>query len=955
MADSILSACPRALGLAVLLALAGCAPSPGPRSAPPAVRAAAAATSAATVAGPRTPSGLQVTPTATPGAIFRPLDPHLADDPGHTAGQAVSTAVSPDGRTLLVLTSGYNLVRDDAGRRIAADSGEYVFVYDIAAGAPRQIQVLRLPDTFIGLAFAPDGRRFYVSGGVDDSVHAFARAADGRWIEDGAPIALGHRSGVGIRVRPQAAGLAISPDGRTLAVANFYNDSLSLVDLRTRRVREVQLRPGLIDARESGAAGGEYPFGVAFRGNGTVYVSSMRDREIDVVRLGARPRVTARIAVPGNPNRLLLGKDGRRLYVTCDNEEVLVTIDTADNRVLDTLRTTAPAARNGLPRYFHGTAPNALALSPGGTRLYVSNGGTNSVAVIALNLPRPEVVGLIPTGYYPNDVGIGGDGRWLYVVNGKSVPGPNPCQFAEARDAPARLCTPRQAHNDYILQRSKAGLLALPLPAAGTLERLTAQVLRNNRFDYRESAADRAVMEFLHRRIRHVIYIVRENRSYDQILGDLGRGNGDPRLAEFGAAVTPNAHALARRFVTFDNFYDAGEVSGNGWPWSTSARESDLGAKALAISYARRGLSYDWEGGNRNVNVGIAALAGRIAADPAYPRDPDLLPGGNNVAAPDGPQGQFQQGYLWDAALRRGLDVRNYGFFIDLQRYFRPPAQGGLPVLREPWRTRTRVAVAANPQLAPRTDPYFRGFDNRLADYWRYREWRREFDRYVRAGNLPTLSLVRFMHDHTGNFEDALDGVDTPSRQVADNDWATGRLIETVAHSPYAGSTLVFVLEDDAQDGPDHVDAHRSVAFIAGPYVRQGAVVSTRYSTVNLLRTLEDVLGIGPMTLNDAYARPMSDAFDIRRSPHWTYAAAWPAPLTATRLPQPAATTRTARWRDRHDAAWWAAQTAGYDWTREDRAPTRDYNRVLWRGLMPGQRHPPTPGAGNGDRGADAD
>ena len=143
--------------------------------------------------------------------------------------------------------------------------------------------------------------------------------------------------------------------------------------------------------------------------------------------------------------------------------------------------------------------------------------------------------------------------------------------------------------------------------------------------------------------------------------------------------------------------------------------------------------------------------------------------------------------------------------------------------------------------------------------------------------------------------------------------------------------------------------------FIAGPYVRQGAVVSTRYSTVNLLRTLEDVLGIGPMTLNDAYARPMSDAFDIRRSPHWTYAAAWPAPLTATRLPQPAATTRTARWRDRHDAAWWAAQTAGYDWTREDRAPTRDYNRVLWRGLMPGQRHPPTPGAGNGDRGADAD
>lgn len=891
---------PRVATLAILAMLtAGCA------STPPVARAPAPAAKTEDIAPAHpaemppsaslsetfTPSGQLLTPRAAPGAIFTRLNPHLADDPRHTVGQAVTTAISPDGGTLLILTSGYNIVRDAAGKRIPDDSEEYVFVENIRDGAPRQVQVIKVPDTFMGMAFAPDGRHFYVSGGVDDDVHVYARQADGHWAEEDPPIALGHTQGVGLGVKPQAAGLAVSADGRTLVVANFYNDSLSLVHLPSRRITEVQLRPGLINPGMSGKAGGEYPFWVAIHGNDTAYVSSMRDREIDVVRLGPHPHLTARIPVPGNPNRLLLGHDGKRLYVTCDNEAALVTIDTRTRRVVDVLRTTAPSARNGLPEFFHGTAPNSLASSPDGTRLYVTNGGTNSVAVIALNLPRPEVVGLLPTGYYPNSVSVGADGRWLYVVNGKSIPGPDPCNFAEATDARAP-CTPRQAHNDYILQRSKAGLLAMPVPDLGEREKLTALVMRNNRFDYRESAADRAVMDFLRTHIRHVIYIVRENRSYDQILGDLGEGNGDPHLAEFGKDITPNAHRLARQFVDFDNFYDTGEVSGNGWPWSTSARESDLGAKSISLSYARRGLAYEWEGDNRNVNVGIPTLAGRIRAEPTYPRDPNLLPGSNNVAAPDGPQGQFQQGYLWDAALRKGLSVRNYGFFIDLQRYFMKPSKGGLPLLREPWATSTRIAWSSNPQLAPRTDPYFYGFDNRLPDYWRYQAWRHEFDGYARDGKLPALELVRFMHDHTGNFSNAIDGVDTPPRQVADNDWATGKLIETIAHSRYARDTLVFVVEDDAQDGPDHVDAHRSVVYIAGPYVRRGIVDSTRYSTVNLLRTIEDVLGTGPMTLNDAYARPMADAFDIQQPPDWTYTAVWPLPLTATKLPQPGGTQR---------------------------------------------------------------
>ena len=923
---------------------AGASASPTPRQFMASTRTDLRAGDAEPQTANLTPGGLVLTPTAAPGAIFQPLKPHLADDPHHAAGQAATTATSPNGHTLLILTSGYNRVRDAEGKSVPADSEEYVFVEDISQGAPRQVQVIKIPNSFMGLAFAPDGRHFYVSGGVDDDVHAYARDALGRWVEEGKAIALMHAQGVGLSVRPQAAGLAISADGHTLAVADFYNDSLSLVHLPSRKVDEVPLRPGRINPKLAGKAGGEYPFWVAIRGNQTAYVSSMRDREVDVVRLGTHPSVVKRIPVPGNPNRLLLANDGTRLFVACDNEAMLAIIDTRHNRLVDTLRTTAPSARNGMPTYFHGTAPNSLALSPDGTRLYITNGGTNSVAIVGLDRPHPEVLGLIPTGYYPNSVSTGDGGRWLYVVNGKSVPGANPCNFAEAADATGSRCTPTQANNDYILQRSQAGFLALPIPSAGSLEQLTARVLYNNRFDYRESSADRTVMDFLKDHIRHVIYIVRENRSYDQMLGDLGEGNGEPDLAEFGAAVTPNAHALARQFVDFDNFYDVGEVSGNGWPWSTSARESDLGAKALALSYAHRGLSYDWEGTNRNVDVGIGTLAGRIRVFPAYPRDPDLLPGINNVAAPDGPQGQFQRGYLWDAVLRKGLSVRNYGFFIDLQRYFLSAARGGLPLLREPWRTRTQVAWSADPQLAPRTDPYFYGFDNRVPDYWRYRAWQREFRAYVRDGHLPTLELVRFMHDHTGNFGNAIDGVNTPPRQVADNDWATGTLIETVAHSPYAASTLVFVVEDDAQDGPDHVDAHRSVAFIAGPYVRRDSVDSTRYSTVNLLRTIEDVLGTGPMTLNDAYARPMASAFDIHQGADWTYTGIWAQPLTATRLPQPAGSTGHAIWHEAHDAHWWAAQTRGYDWTQEDRIPTRDYDHVLWRGLMRSHPYPRTPG-----------
>ncbi len=629
--------------------------------------------------------------------------------------------------------------------------------------------------------------------------------------------------------------------------------------------------------------------------------------------------------------------------VACDNEADVAVIDTATRTVTDTVNVTAPTSLVGRPRYVHGTVPNSVALSPDGTRLYVTDGGINAVAVVAVNTPHPQVAGLIPTGYYPDSVSVSRDGQHLYVSNGKSVPGPNPDNCSRNNYDRARNVHCR-SRNDYILQRSHAGLLSLPVPGAATLVHLTHVVAHNNHFAFTESESDRAMMAFLHKHIRHIIYVVRENRSYDQILGDLGEGNADPSLVEFGRQVTPNAHRLARRFEDLDNFYDTGEVSGNGWAWSTAARESDAGEKNVPVNYALDGLSYDWEGTNRNVNVGLATLAERRKADPTYPDQPDLLPGTHDVGAPDGPQGQKQKGYLWNAALRAGLTVRNYGFFVDLGRYFIAPKKGGLAEIPDPHAAGVTVAVATNPDLATRTDPYFRGFDNRMPDFYREAEWAREFAGYVKHHDLPSLELVRLMHDHLGSFRHAIQGVDTPDLEVADNDYAVGKLIQAVAHSPYADSTLVFVVEDDAQDGPDHVDAHRSEAFIVGPYVRRHAVVSDRYTTVNLIRTIEDILGFGPMTLNDAYERPMASVFS-RTVKDWDYRAVEPRPLTATALPQTRQARALPRWHRVHPASWWAARTRGYDWHVEDDIPTVAFDHILWKGLKGRRPYPYVPGA----------
>jgi DNA-binding beta-propeller fold protein YncE len=890
-------------------------------------------------------TGQQITPTAPTGANFQPLNPGLPDAPEYLAGQAVTGVVSPDGKTLLVLTSGYNLLDSPSGEPLPADSTQFVFVYDISKNIPVKKQVIQVPNTYSGIVFDPAGRAFYVSGGVDDDVHAYSLGQNGTWAEQpGSPIELGHGGvGVGFSVKPQAAGVAITKDGSKLIVANYYNDSISVLsktDTGWSVSTELDLRPGKEDPAKSGVPGGEYPLWVATKGNDVAYVSSIRDRELVVVNVANKPTVVARIAVPGQPNRMMLNHSQSLLYVAEDNTDSVGVIDSESNRLIENIPVSAPAGL--LPdakAMLKGNNTNSVTLSRDEKFLYVSNGWMNDVAVVKLSgAPgQSHVLGLIPTGWYPNSISFSADGKYTYVVNGKSPTGPNPGHCGKRKDQPNSPCS---AANEYNLQRIKAGLQSFPTPTSGELQALTQQVAVNNHFKSSLSKDDAAKLEFLRTHIKHVIYIVKENRTYDQVLGDLDTGNGDPNLTEFPAVTTPNEHKLAREFVDLDNFYDTSEVSYDGWSWSTSARAPDLVEKQAPVNYAGRGLSYDSEGTNRDINVSLGSLKERLEANPATPNDPDDLPGTQNAAAPDGPDGENGTGYLWNAALRKGLTVRNYGFFIDLTRYSLPvqSAQYQIPLLLDPSASKTQVAYPASAALAKYTDIYFRSFDNAFPDYYRYKEWEREFDSKYAKGGFQSLSLVRFMHDHTGDFGDAILGVNTPELQVADNDYAVGLLVEKIANSRYKDDTLIFVIEDDSQSGADHVDSHRSIAFVVGPYVKHKAVVSAPYTTIGMLRTMEEILGIGSINLNDSLANPMTDVFDVDQK-DWNYKAVASDLLAGTRLPVTRRKTGPIP-RPTHDANYWALATKGMDFSVEDRVDPIAFNRVLWRGMMGSQPYP---------------
>jgi DNA-binding beta-propeller fold protein YncE len=692
---------------------------------------------------------------------------------------------------------------------------------------------------------------------------------------------------------------------------------------------------------DAGKPGGAYPYWVAIKGLNKAYVSSQRDQEIVISDIGSQPAVKGRIALSGAPNRMILNRAQDLLFVSLANADAVAVIDTATDKEIARFSTTFPMGLFPGGKRYLGNNPNSLALSPREDALYVTNGGTNSLAVIELRRQEGRVEGrlsgMIPTGYYPNSVSVSAGGDRLYIANGKSNTGPNPDGCRDSTSIASGATNNCNAANQYSPQLSKAGLLSLPLPGRADLLDLSRQTAYNCNYqtlvDYLQN---QELMDTVRQQVKHVIYVVKENRTYDQVLGDMPAGNGDPSLAIL-APFSPNHHRLAGQFALLDNFHDSASVSGDGWNWSTSARATDYTEKTVPLNYASRGFTYDYEGANRNVPLGLAKLEERLAAMPGYPNDPDLLPGTNDVAAPDGPDGEQGAGYLWDAAMRAGLIVRNYGFFVGNATV--PDSQ--VDRFRKPFENRDVQSLPLKAALRDNTDYYYRGFDQRNSDFWLLKEWEREFDAFVANGNLPHLSLVRLPHDHFGDFTLALDGVSTVETQMADNDYAIGKLVEKLARSPYRDDTLVVIVEDDAQNGGDHMDAHRSLALFAGPFVRQGALVSRYYTTVNLLRTMIDVLGLEPMGLNDALAEPMAEVFDPWAS-QWDYTEVVPDALRTTKLPLPPPTAASAQTMPaglghlampRRTPEYWRQAMAGQSFEKEDTLDPDAFNRALWQGL----------------------
>jgi DNA-binding beta-propeller fold protein YncE len=939
----------------------------------PVLLLAALAASGAVAAVPAgdTGTGKLITPRAAPSAVFQELNPRLEAAPERRIGWAGAVAVSPDGRLMAVLTSGFSPYYDASGRILEAAAKEFLFIYEVADGAPRQLQALPIANTFPSLVWGPGSDRIYVSAGKDDAVLEFARK--GGAFQASRTFSLGHKDCLGVRpdmyCGPVAGGVAVSPDGARLLVANIQNDSVSLIDLERGAVLgEQDLRPGAISPQDRGKPGGAYPRAVTWTSNDRAFVASPRDREVISLGISGRSMsVTGRAAVPGQPAALIANRKGTRIFVAVDTTNTLSVIDAEAMRVIENVDTSAPRATYANEGRLGGANANALALAPGGLELLVTNGGQNSLAVIRLSPQAADIdapsapraaappssagsstVGLVPTGWYPTGVATSLDGGWWYVVNGKSLTGPNSdwCRTASPAPCPPGVIADRippfvkglaangvqslLALNRHVNQLEKGGLLALRAPSRAELVRLTAQTARNNRMDRpREDAQTASLFAFLHAHIKHVIYIMKENRTFDQVLGDLGRGNGDARLTLFPEAISPNHHALARRFVTIDNLLVSGEGSATGRNWTFAAQTPDFQEHEDPIELGAiykgetAGFNYDTF---RDVLTAYATGAERHKVDPGDADDPDILPGTGAVFAPDGPGGDAGRGYLWDSARRAGLSVRNY---LNFTRLSGPPAQD--------MRAEGLKAIPAYLEsLAGVTDVYY---PYSAPDYWRAFEWIREFRQFERNGDLPSLETLWLPGDHLGPFYKGPDGVDTPDTQMADNDYAVGEIIETVAHSRYAGDTLVITIEDDASDGTDHVDSQRSVMLIAGPYVRHGTVLSKRYTTVNVVRTIEDILGMGPNGLNDGLSEPMSELFTRRLAP-WTYQAIVPNVLRSTRLPLPPAAGAEHAVQPRHDAAYWQAAMAGQDFSAPDRVEPVAFSRALWRGLKGEEPYP---------------
>ena len=748
---------------------------------------------------------------------------------------------TPDGRYLIVTNNGW--------------SRPSLTIFDTAnfyiKGA------LAVDHAWLGLAWHPDGKRLFASGAALNVVNEFtwdtsALKPSGRFIVAEPALRPTFET---LKDSGFIGGIAVTPDGSRLFAAEVLATALAMLDVASGKV----VRTIGLDAE---------PYSALVSADGkTLFVSLWGGAKIllfDPATLDAK----GSIEVGEHPNAMLQSSDGARLFVACANTNAVWTIDLATNRAVEQIGVAL------FPQAPPGTTPNALALSPDGRTLLVANADNNTVAVVDVTTAASRVRGFIPTGWYPTGVTYSRDGRRIYVLSGKGLsPAANP-----RGPVPGN----RGADGQFIGGMLQGSLSEIATPGDDELAAMTKKVYEISAYaDAKKLTPVDAPLDspIPHRvgdpsPIKHVFYIIRENRSYDQVFGDMPSGDGDPTLTLFGDDVTPNAHAIAREFVLLDNFYVDAEVSYDGHAFSMGAYATDAVEKIWPTNYGNRGGIYLSEGGGGQRN-----------------------PYGNLSAPP--------QGYIWDMAKRANVTVRSYGEFV--------------------YKEAGKV-VAAVPGLRGLINPDYPPFDLDILDNRRVDVWLQEFRRFEKEGGLPQLSIIRLGNDHTAGTRT---GARTPRAMVAENDIALGRVVDAISHSKFWNELAIFVLEDDAQNGPDHVDAHRSPALVVSPFTRRRVVDSTLYSTSSVLRTIELILGLEPMSQYDAAAAPMYGAF--QPTPVLTPFTALPARVSLDEVNSP--------------LAWGAEASMRMNLREADLAPDLELNEIIWRSVkganspMPPPRH----------------
>ncbi|HXQ82346.1 MAG TPA: alkaline phosphatase family protein [Opitutaceae bacterium] len=762
----------------------------------------------------------------------------------------INVAVDPAGGLAAVLHAGHG--------------AHEVRIVDIRAG--RVVAAAPLHETFCGIAFSSDGKSLVCSGASDGVLHVFS-LADGRLVARG-DVAVTDKSDGSV-----VAGFALSRDLKSAVVALAFDSRVVRLDMQTgaRRWTAQLGRGGAAPASPSG--GGAAPKDILSRrelvadadplnvvwdeGAGRAYVSLWGESSVAVVD-SADGRLLGRWPTGLHPNEMVLSPDGR-LFVSNGGLNTVAVLDTRDGRATEVL---SSAVSPGEPP---GSTPDSLALSPDAKTLYVANAYTNTIAVFDVGVRgegRP--LGFIPTGWFPASVRMSPDGRTLLVLSARGlVPRPS----GGKGEAWSQISE---------LYRGSLGIIALP--AGGEFARALGEWTRVAQRCRPAPPEEARPGDPIPGRvggptpIRYVVYVIKENRTYDQVLGDVPQGNGDPAICLFPEKVTPNIHAIARQFVLLDNFYANAEVSASGHEWSMAGYASEFVEKTWPVNYGHE---------KRGSHIPYTGEGHFAAAVPA-------------------------SGYLWDRAAAAGVTYRSYGEFTV------NPEKRGQPV------------VSNLRALQGHVDPSYRGWDIRFHDRDRASEFIAELHRFEASGDMPRLQIVRLPQDHTSG---AKRGEWTPEAMVADNDLALGRVVEALSLSRFWPHTAVFAVEDDAQDGADHVDAHRTEALVAGPFVRHGAVDSTPYTTCSMLRTIELILGLDPMSQFDAAAAPMRASFQ-------------PQPdLSAFRAVKARINIEE---RNRRRSPW-AAISSRFDLSREDAVDERAFNQVIWAAVRGDEARAPAP------------